>query len=81
MNVNLKLSGLYPSLFLFVIRFSLIFQKKLVVGGATEKSRIFKFTVPKKNKGGPFGPKNAFPFQKYPKTKETLSKKVKPFRK
>ena len=37
MNVNLKLSGLYSSL--FVILFSLIFQKNLVVvGGGTEKS-------------------------------------------
>ena len=36
MNVNLKLSGLYSNL--FVIIFSLIFQKNLVVGG-TEKSQ------------------------------------------
>ena len=39
-NVNLKLSGLYSSL--FVIRFSLIFQKNFWWWGLkTEKSRIF----------------------------------------
>ena len=42
MNVNLKLSGLYSSL--FVIRFSLIFQKKLV-GGIIEKSPYFLFMI------------------------------------
>ena len=49
MNVNLKLSGLYSSL--FVIRFSLIFQKKLVVGGGgeTEKSRYFSKINEKNN--------------------------------
>ena len=35
MNVNLKLSGLYSSL--FVIRFSLIFQKKFGGGGENRK--------------------------------------------
>ena len=35
MNVNLKLSGLYSSL--FVIRFSLIFQKKIGGGGGNRK--------------------------------------------
>ena len=35
MNVNLKLSGLYSSL--FVIRFSLIFQKKFGGGGGKQK--------------------------------------------
>ena len=36
-NLKLELSGLFSSL--FVIRFSLIFQKKIVVGG-TEKSHF-----------------------------------------
>ena len=42
MNVTLKLSGLYSSL--FVIRFSLIFQKKLVVGGGKQKRAMINFS-------------------------------------
>ena len=38
MNVNLKLSGLYSSL--FVIRFSLIFQKKFGGGGGNRKEPV-----------------------------------------
>ena len=38
-SLKLKLSGLYSNL--FVIIFSLILQKKLVVGGGTEKSLVF----------------------------------------
>ena len=37
MNVNLKLSGLYSSL--FVIRFSIIFQKKIGGGGGGGSNR------------------------------------------
>ena len=41
MNVNLKLSGLYSSL--FVIRFSLIFQKKFGGGGGKQKRALKTF--------------------------------------
>ena len=62
MNVNLKLSGLYSSR--FVIRFSLIFQKKIGGGGdwETEKSQknvgifsIHSVAKHQKIEGGPFG--------------------------
>ena len=52
MNVNLKLSGLYSSL--FVIRFSLIFQKKLVVGGK-QKRAPFCCKMSQKLKGALWG--------------------------
>ena len=42
-NLKLKLSSLYSSL--FNIRFSLIFQKNIGVGGGTEKSRDFNHDV------------------------------------
>ena len=41
MNVNLKLSGLYSSL--FVIRFSLIFQKDFGGGGHLLNEIMFQF--------------------------------------
>ena len=44
-NVNLKLSGLFSSL--FVIRFSLIFEKKLAVGG--KQKRAFYLNLLSKN--------------------------------
>ena len=46
MNVNSKLSGLYSSL--FVIRFSLIFQKKNLVvgGGGNRKEPVFSVPLP-----------------------------------